>query len=98
MARNQWIVKKLYKYHKTITKLKDPNNNNQVTRDQSRIPNILNEHFARVGTELASKLPTESNHMDYLKKLKSPDSSFFSKPISPDDVKQEILSLPHNKS
>ena len=36
--------------------------------------------------------------MDYLKKLKSPDSSFFSKPISPDDVKQEILSLPNNKS
>ena len=61
-------------------------------------PNILNEHLASVGTKLASKLPTKSNHMDYLKKLKSPDSSFFSKPISPDDVKQEILSLPNNKS
>ena len=32
------------------------------------------------------------------KKLKSPDSSFFFKPISPDDVKQEIISLPNNKS
>ena len=52
------------KYHKTITKLKDPNNNNQVTNDQSRIPNILNEHFESVGTKLASKLPTKSNHMD----------------------------------
>ena len=86
------------KHHKTITTLKDPNKNNQVTNDPSRIPNILNEHFASVGTKLASKLPIKSNHMDYLKKLKSPDSSFFSKPISPDDEKQEILSLPNNKS
>ena len=61
-------------------------------------PTILNEHLASVGTKLASKLPTKSNHMDYLKKLKSLDSSFFSKPISPDDVKQEILSLSNNKS
>ena len=65
------------KHHKTITTLKDPNSNNQVTNDPSRIPYILNEHFASVGTKLASKLPTKSNHMDYLKKLKSPDSSFF---------------------
>ena len=66
------------KHHKTKTTLKDPNNNNQVTNDPSRIPNILNEHFASVGTKLASKLTTKRNHMDYLKKLKSPDSSFFS--------------------
>ena len=85
------------KYHKMLTTLKDPNNNNQATSDPSLIPNILNEHYASVGTKLASKLPTKNNHMDYLKKLKSPDSSFFSKPISPDDVKQEILSQPNNK-
>ena len=54
------------RYHKTITTLKDPNNNNQVTNDLSRIPSILNEQFASVGAKLASKLPTESNHMDYL--------------------------------
>ena len=70
------------KHHKTKTTLEDPNNNNQVTNDPSRIPNILNEHFASVGTKLASKLPTKRNHMDYLKKLKSPVFSFFSKPIS----------------
>ena len=81
------------KYHKTMPTLKDPSNNNQVTNGPSRIPSILNEHFASVGI----KLPTKSNR-GYRKKLKSPDSSFFSKPISPDDVKQEILSLPHNKS
>ena len=92
------ILNNRNKYHKTITTLKDPNNNNQVTNDPSRIPSILNEQFASVGAKLASKLPTESNHMDYLKKLKSLDSSFFSKPISPDDVKQDILLLPNNKS
>ena len=86
------------KYHKTMPTLKDLSNNNQVTNGPSRIPSILNEHFASVGTKLASKLPTKSNHRGYRKKLKSPDSSFFSKPISPDDVKQEILSLPNNKS
>ena len=52
------------------------------------------QQFTSVGT----KLPTKSNHMDYLKKFKSSDSSFFSKPISPDDVKQEIISLPNSKS
>ena len=36
--------------------------------------------------------------MSYLSKLKSPDSSFFFKPITPGEVKQEILSLPNNKS
>ena len=78
--------------------LKDPSNNNQVTNAPSHIPSILNEHFASVATKLACKLPTKSNHRGYRKKLKSPDSSFFSKPISPDDVKQEILSPQNNKS
>ena len=31
--------------------------------------------------------------MSYLSKLKSPDSSFFFKPITPGEVKQEILSV-----
>ena len=75
-----------------LTTLKNPNNNNQATSDPSHIPNILNEHSASVGTKLASKLPTKNNHMDYLKKLKSPDSSFFSKPISPDDVCDDTFS------
>ena len=54
------------KYHKMLTTLKDPNNSNQATSEPSLIPNILNEHSASVGTKLASKLPTKSNHMDYL--------------------------------
>lgn len=43
-------------------------------------------------------MPKKDNYMSYLGKLKSPDSSFFFKPITPEEVKQEILSLPNNKS
>ena len=78
--------------------LKDPNNNNKVTSKPSRISDILNEHFASVGNKLASKLTSQSNHMNYLSKSRSPDSSFFFKPITPDDVKQEILLLTNSKS
>ena len=81
-----------------LTKLDDPSNNNQITENPSRLPNILNKHFANVGNLLESKLPKKDNYMIYLSKLKSLDSSFFFKPITPEEVKQEILSLPNNKS
>ena len=53
--------------------IKDPNNNNQVTngiRDQSRIPHILNGHFASVGTKLASKLPTKKQSYGLSQEIK----------------------------
>ena len=83
---------------RVLTKLKDPSNNNQITQNPSRLPNILNKHFANVGNLLASKLPKKDNYMSYLCKLKSPDSSLFFKPITSEEVKQEILSLPNNKT
>ena len=30
---------------KSVGKLKDPDNNNNLANDSSRIPNILNKHF-----------------------------------------------------
>ena len=60
-----------------LTELKDPSNNNQITENSSRLPNILNEHIPNVGNVLASKLPNKDNCMSYLSKFKSPDSSFF---------------------
>ena len=66
---------------RVLTKLKDPSNNNQITQNPSRLPNILNKHFANVGNLLESKLPKKDNYMSYLSKLKSPDSSFFSNPL-----------------
>ena len=81
-----------------VRALKDPNNNNKVTSKPSRISDILNEHFASVGNKLAGKLSPQSNHMNYLSKSRSPDSSFFFKPTTPDDIKQEILLLTNSKS
>ena len=56
-----------------LTKLKGPSNNNQITENPSRLPNILKKHFANVGNLLASKLPKKDNYMSYLSKLKSTD-------------------------
>ena len=46
---------------RVLTKLKDPSNNNQITQNPSRLPNILNKHFANVGNLLESKLPKKDN-------------------------------------
>ena len=64
-----------------LTKLKGPSNNNQITENPPRLPNIPKKHFANVGNLLASKLPKKDNYMSYLSKLKSTDSSFFSNPL-----------------
>ena len=38
---------------KTITAIKDPNNMNKLVMDSSHISNIINKHFASVGSKLA---------------------------------------------
>lgn len=63
------------------------------------MPNIVNKYFSSVGNNLATKLPqAEHPYMDYLCNSKSPDTSFFFKPVTPHEVKLEILSIPNNKS
>ena len=72
--------------------------NNEVSRDPIRIPNILNEHFATVGQILANQLPLSPKcFTDFVRKCKSPVSSFF-QPITPVEIRLEILSIPNNKS
>ena len=86
------------KENKSIRALKDFKNNNEVSRNPIRIPNILNEHFATVGQKLANQLPpTPKCFTDFLGKCKSPVSSFF-QPITPVEIRLEILSIPNNKS
>ena len=59
----------------------------------------MNEHFTSVGPSLANKLPPSEKHFtEYLDKKKSPVNSFFFTPISPKEIKLEILSMPQNKS
>lgn len=72
---------------------------NSVINDPLRMPNIVNKYFSSVGNNLATKLPqAEHPYMDYLWNSKSPDISFFFKPVTPHEVKLEILSIPNNKS
>ena len=41
---------------KLINKLKDPQINNSIVDDPSRIPNIINKYFSSVGNNLATKM------------------------------------------
>ena len=67
--------------------------------DSSHIPNIVNEHFASVGSKLASKIPSSKQHyLDFVNKNMLAMPSFFFQPLTYDCVKTEILSLPNNKS
>ena len=71
---------------KAISALKDLNNRNKIIKDGSRIPNILNEHFATMGNRLAHNLPTpQTHHLDNLVKCKSPTSSFLFHSVLPDE-------------
>ena len=86
------------KTYMTINNLKQPHTNT-ITNLKSRIPNILNEHFTRIGPSLANKLPLFEKHfIEYLEKKKSPVTSFFFSPIIPKEIKLEIRSMPQNKS
>ena len=83
---------------KTITAFKNPNNKNKLVKDFSHIPNIVNEHFASVGSKLASKISSFQQHyLHFVNKNMSPMPSFLFQPITY-CVKTEKLSLPNNKS
>ena len=81
-----------------VNAIKDFNNGNKINRNPQRIANILNEHFASVGEKLASRIPASGDHRDFLKKNKSPSSSFMFKPVTAREVELERLALPNNKS
>ena len=74
------VLARTLKNTKPITFIKDPNDNDSVTSDLSRIgriANVLNDHFASVGPKLANKLPTvQRNYFDFMNSSSSPDSSF----------------------
>ena len=84
---------------KVISALKDFNNRNKIIKEGSRIPNIINEHFATVGNKLANNLPIpQKHHLDFVNKCKSPISSFFFQPVLPEELMSEILLVPNDKS
>ena len=91
------LLSRKKKTYTTINNLKQPHTN-ITTNSKWRIPNILNEHFTSVGPSLANKLPPFEKHFtEYLDKKKSPFTSFFFTPISPKEIKLEILSMPQKQ-
>lgn len=79
-----------------INCLKQPNSNT-TTNMKSRVPNIMNEHFTGIGPTLANNLPRPKElFTEFLDKNKSPATSFSFCPISPNEVKLEILCLTIN--
>ena len=85
------------KSNKVISRIKRPDNN--ITTDQLEIPNVLNQHFASVGPQLASMIPHSPIHFSqYLPKDSSPSSSFAFYIVLTCEVEAEINSLPPNKA
>ena len=92
------LLSRKKKTYMTINNLKQPHTNT-ITNLKSRIPKILNDHFTSIGPSLANKLPLFEKHfVEYLEKNKSPVTSFFFTPITPKEIRLEILSMPQNKS
>ena len=94
------ILARKSKRSKTITSIKDPSDSEKVTRDPLNIANVLNKHFASVGPTLANNLPPAKRHfVDFLKRTKSPQSSFaFNLVSTPEEVRSEISCIQNNKS
>ena len=93
------ILNRKTKPAKRVSALKDPKNNNKETRNPTRISNILNEHFASVGSKLANRLPsTQLTFNNFLTKSKTPQSSFIFSPVTAEEIQLEILSIPNNKA
>ena len=69
------ILNRKIKNNKEISGIKDHNNNNEIVRDHSCVSNVLNEHFASVGSQLASNLPSiQVDHTRFLYKCQSPNT------------------------
>ena len=90
---NNVLARKL-KNTRPITFIKDPNDNDSVTSDPSRIANVLIDHFASVGPKLANKLQTvQRNYFDFMNGSNSRDSSFSTYNTRHKSFKQEPLVL-----
>ena len=83
----------MWSWHKVLLDLV------KIVKEGSRLPSIINEHFAIVGNRLTNKLPIpQKHHQDHVDKSKSPFSSFFFQPVLPVELRSEILLVPNYKS
>ena len=74
MGRNALAPKR--KNTKPVMFIKDPNDNDSVNTDSSRIANVVNDHFASIGLKLSNKLLTvQRNYFYFMNGSNSSDSS-----------------------
>ena len=98
MGRRSSLLNRKKNKNKTINTLKNLGSDTK-TNNKSIISIVLNKHFTSIGTKLAAKLPDSEKHFTQLLcENKSPSSSFLFQPITPDEVKLQIISMPVNKS
>ena len=91
------LINSKKKSNKMITALNDQKTNT-VTRDNSKLPNIMNKHFVSIGQKFTSKVPDPKIHfMDYLRDVNQLNLFFFT-PITEDEVEREIIMTPNNKA
>ena len=73
----------------------------KISRDTTKIANILNSHFATTGQRLAAKSPHSEKHFsDYFssESINKPANFFAFYNVEPTEVMLDIFDLPLNKS
>ena len=93
-------IKDIIKYKNTkqqdITVLKDEND--ELTNNPQHMSNIFNEYFSNLGRNMASKIPNLSSSQSPTSNLQTYNKSFFLKPISVEEVFNQIMYLNPLKS
>jgi hypothetical protein len=88
------LINRNKKIIKQITALRKPNNVG-ITYNASKIPDIMNNHFATIGHNL-SKIPQPSTSFtSYLPRF-AHSGSFVFEPVLPTEIELEIISIPRN--
>ena len=91
------LISRKRKSENSITALKRPGNRG-ISYHTFELPSILNNHFASVGPNLASKIPQSQIHFSNYLSKPSTLGSFAFQPVTASEVELEILSTPHNKA
>ena len=91
------LIKDKKNRKQVVSSLKRPDHNNLVN-DPLEISNIFNNYFSSVCKKLTSLVPRSSpNFTEYLSTNYN-SISFFFDPVSPLEIKREILLIPKNKT
>ena len=92
------LINNKQKNRKQISALKDARKQGVVVNDPKELPNVMNNHFATIGKNLANKVPfSNTSPLSYLDDV-SVCESFFFRPVSAIEIEDEIDSLSSGKA